>query len=119
VQNFEFLTAVTVKMNPLEFGNVAWKILWCAKYVNNNNKDNKSVALFRERTLPTERLPFVGEVSALRIEVCRVVSATEIYGRNLGFLDRSRYFFFQLAPQLYSRGWVDPVPDALTYQKIW
>jgi hypothetical protein len=23
VQNFEFLTAVTVKMNPLEFGNVA------------------------------------------------------------------------------------------------
>jgi hypothetical protein len=29
------------------------------------------------------------------------------------FLDRSRYFFFQVAPQLYSRGWVDPVPDPL------
>jgi hypothetical protein len=26
------------------------------------------------------------------------------YGRILGFLDRSRYFFFQVAPQLYSRG---------------
>jgi hypothetical protein len=25
-------------------------------------------------------------------------------GRNLGFLDRSRYFFFQVTPQLYSRG---------------
>jgi hypothetical protein len=24
---------------------------------------------------------------------------------NLGFLDRSRYFFFQVAPQLWSRGW--------------
>jgi hypothetical protein len=29
------------------------------------------------------------------------------------FLDRSRYFFFEVVPQLYSRGWVDPVPDPL------
>jgi hypothetical protein len=36
--------------------------------------------------------------------VCRVVSVTDSYGRILGFLDRSRYFFFQVAPQLYSRG---------------
>jgi hypothetical protein len=35
---------------------------------------------------------------------CHVVSVTDPYGRNLGFLDRSRYFFFQVAPQLYSRG---------------
>jgi hypothetical protein len=35
---------------------------------------------------------------------CHVVSVTNPYGRNLGFLDRSRYFFFQVAPQLYSRG---------------
>jgi CBS-domain-containing membrane protein len=33
-----------------------------------------------------------------------VVSVTDSYGRILGFLDRSRYFFFQVAPQLYSRG---------------
>jgi hypothetical protein len=26
------------------------------------------------------------------------------HGRILGFLDRSRYYFFQVAPQLYSRG---------------
>jgi hypothetical protein len=32
------------------------------------------------------------------------VSVTNPHGRNLGFLDRSRYFFFQVAPQLYSRG---------------
>jgi hypothetical protein len=48
---------------------------------------------------------------------CRVVSATDPYGRILGFLDRSRYYFFQVVPQLYSRGWVDPVPDPLLLRK--
>jgi hypothetical protein len=38
---------------------------------------------------------------------CHVVSVTDPYGRILGFLDRSRYFFFQVAPELYSQGWVD------------
>jgi hypothetical protein len=42
-----------------------------------------------------------------------MVSVTNPYGRNLGFLDTSRNFFFQVAPQLYSRGWVDPVPVPL------
>jgi hypothetical protein len=48
---------------------------------------------------------------------CHVVSVTDPYGRILGFLDRSRYFFFQVAPQLYSRGWVDPVQDSLLLRK--
>jgi hypothetical protein len=42
---------------------------------------------------------------------CRVVSVTDPYRRILGFLDRSHYFFFQVAPRLYSRGWVDPVSE--------
>jgi hypothetical protein len=42
-----------------------------------------------------------------------VVSTTVPYGRILGFLDRSSYFLFLVAPQLYSRGWVDSVPDSL------
>jgi hypothetical protein len=29
---------------------------------------------------------------------CCVVSTTDPYGRSLGFLDRSHYFFFQVAP---------------------
>jgi hypothetical protein len=29
---------------------------------------------------------------------CHVVSATDTYGRILGFLDQSGYFFFQVAP---------------------
>jgi hypothetical protein len=48
---------------------------------------------------------------------CRVVSATDRHGRILGFLDRSRYYFFQVALQLYSRGWEDPVPDPLLLRK--
>jgi hypothetical protein len=46
---------------------------------------------------------------------CHVVSVTDPYGRILGFLERR--LFFQVAPQLYSRGWVDPVPDPLRFIK--
>jgi hypothetical protein len=46
-----------------------------------------------------------------------VVRMTDLCGRNLDLLDRSCYFFFQVAPQLYSRGWVDPVPDPLLLRK--
>jgi hypothetical protein len=66
------------------------------------------MALVRERTIPTERAPLVGEVSA---------NVTNSYGRNLAFLDRSHYFFFRVAPHLYSWGWVDPVPDSLLVRK--
>jgi hypothetical protein len=46
----------------------------------------------------------VGEISAKFWGWCHVVSVTDPYGSILDFLDRSRYFFFPLAPQLYSRG---------------
>jgi hypothetical protein len=36
---------------------------------------------------------------------------------NLGFLDRGRYFFLQVAPRLSSRGFADPVPDLLLLRK--
>jgi hypothetical protein len=49
---------------------------------------------------------------------CRMVSATNLQGRVLGSLDWSCYFFFQAAPQLYSRVWVDPVPDSLLLRKF-
>jgi hypothetical protein len=35
---------------------------------------------------------------------CHAISMTDLYVGMLGFLDWSRYFFFQVAPQLYSRG---------------
>jgi hypothetical protein len=71
-------------------------------YLRNNN----SVALVGERTIPTEGQPLVGKVSAklLRTVGCHLISAEDPSGRILGFLDRNRYFFFQVAPHLYSRG---------------
>jgi hypothetical protein len=47
-----------------------------------------------------------------------VVSVMDPYGRILNFLDRSHYYFFQVVPELYSRGWVDPVPDPLLLRKF-
>jgi hypothetical protein len=49
-----------------------------------------------DRRLSAELVPTVAD------RRCHVVSVTGPYGRILGFLDRSRYFFFQVAPQLYS-----------------
>jgi hypothetical protein len=69
-----------------------------------SNIETNSVALARERTTPSKRPPRVGEVPA---NCCgyRLLRRQHngSLGRNLGFLDRSRYFFFQVAPQLYSR----------------
>jgi hypothetical protein len=48
---------------------------------------------------------------------CHVVSTMDIHGHILGFLDQSRYYFFQVSPQLYSRGCVDHVPDPLLLRK--
>jgi hypothetical protein len=48
---------------------------------------------------------------------CHVVRVMDPYGRIIGVLDRIRYLFFQVAPQLYSRGWVDPFPDPQLLRK--
>jgi hypothetical protein len=80
--------------------------------INNNNKAkdslllliNESLALVREQIIPTERPPLVGEVSAKFADRgCHMFSVTDTYGRIFDFLVRSRYFFFHVAPQLYSR----------------
>jgi hypothetical protein len=63
------------------------------------------MALVRERTIQTERPPLVGEVTAYFCGEGAAWSARRIpYGRILDFLDRNRYFFFQVARALYSRG---------------
>jgi hypothetical protein len=62
------------------------------KYIKKLN----SVAIVRKRTIPTER----SECQLLRVEGV-VWSAQRIpTAVNLGFLDRSRYFFIQVAPQV-------------------
>jgi hypothetical protein len=66
-----------------------------------------------DRRLSTKLVP-----TFLRIECATWLARRISYSRNLGFLDCSHYFFFQVAPQLYSRGWVEPRSRPTT-QKIW
>jgi hypothetical protein len=53
---------------------------------------------------PSDRRLSVKLVPTFAGRRCQVVSEKDPYGRILGFLDRGRYLFFQIAPQLYSRG---------------
>jgi hypothetical protein len=78
-----------------------------------------TVASVCKRTKPTESYPHSTTklVKNFSDRGCHVVSVTNPYGCILGFLDRSHYHFFQVAPQLYLRGWVDPVPDPLLFFK--
>jgi hypothetical protein len=63
------------------------------------------MALGCKRTIPMKRLPLVGEVSATFVDRVRhVVSETDPHSCILSFLDWNRYYFFQVGPQLYSRG---------------
>jgi hypothetical protein len=63
-----------------------------------------SMALVRERTIWSE------PHQLLRIEGV-AWSAQHLHGRIVGFVDQSRYIYIQLAPEFYSRGWMDPVSD--------
>jgi hypothetical protein len=59
------------------------------------------VALVRDRTIVTERPPLVGEIGTnlFAERGSHVIRVADPYVCNLGFLDRSRYFFFQVTPQ--------------------
>jgi hypothetical protein len=106
-------------LNNLFIKYAVYSLLFWHKFGTYYTSKLNSVAWVRERTIPTERPPLVSEVVPTSADRgCRVVSVTDPRGHNLGFLDRSRYFFFQVAPHLYSRGWVDPVPDPLLLRKF-
>jgi CBS-domain-containing membrane protein len=57
-----------------------------------------------ELSRPSERCFTTKLVAIFTDGECHVVSVTDPNGHILGFLDRSRYFFFQVVPQLHSRG---------------
>jgi hypothetical protein len=82
-------------------------------------KQTNSVAWVRRRELyrPSDRRLSAKLMPTLADRGCRVVSATNPPQSLIsGFLDRSRHFL-EIAPQLPSRGWVDPVLDPLLLWK--
>jgi hypothetical protein len=93
---------------------------WVSEWQTNKqtNRTN-SVAWVRRRELYrlSDRRLSEKLVPSLADRGCRVVSATNPPTVvNFGILDRSPYFF-EIAPQLSSRGWVDPVPDPALLRK--
>jgi hypothetical protein len=60
-----------------------------------------SVALVRDWTIPSDSHLSAKLVPTFSDRGCHVVSVTDPHGNIHGFLDRSHYFFFQVAPQLY------------------
>jgi hypothetical protein len=84
------------------------------KLIQHYNKTN-SVVWVREQAIPTERPPLVGEVTA------NFYGQRVPRGRDGSLRPYSRFsrqeplLFYQVSPQLYSRGWVDPVPDPLQF----
>ena len=80
-----------------------------------------SVALVRERTIPTERPPPVGEVSAnfLRIEGCHVVSATDPHGRLISVFYTGAATFCSSSSSIDLTRLSGPRSRPTTTQKIW
>jgi hypothetical protein len=79
------------------------------------------MALVREQTIPTERPPPVGEVSA---NFCGQRGVTWSAQRiptavNLCFLDRSRYFFYSSSSSIDLTRLSGPRSRPTTTQKIW
>jgi hypothetical protein len=77
-----------------------------------------SVAWVNERTIPTERQPLVGKVSAnfcgQRVPRSQRDESLRTYSR----VSRPEPLLLsQVTPQLYSLGWVDSVPDPLLLRK--
>jgi hypothetical protein len=71
----------------------------------------------RERTIPTAACRR-SLVPTFADKGYRVVSATDSHGRILGFLNWRCYFIFQADPQLFSWGWMNPVPDPPLLRKF-
>jgi hypothetical protein len=86
----------------------------CSFQINFNAKTKQSAnELYRpsDRHLSAKLVPTIADRGVSRSQ--RAWSLTAVSG----LLDRSRYFFLQVAPQLSSRGWVGPVPDPLLVRK--
>jgi hypothetical protein len=87
--------------------------MWKQRYIYNTqyyrlstNKQTKKLRGFSPRANYTDRVTAACRriySQLLPIDGYRVLSVADPYGRKLDFLDRRRYFFFQVVPQLYSR----------------
>jgi hypothetical protein len=79
-------------------------------------------ALVRKRSIPTERPPLVDKILVppfVDSGMSRGQRGGSLTVVNLSFLDRSRYFFFQVAPHLSSQMLSGPHSRSTATQKMW
>jgi hypothetical protein len=98
-------------------GHIKDQIIWMHTLEHTKlTKKTNSMVWVRERTIPAERPPLVGEVGAnscgASVPRCQRDGSLRPYSR---FSRQEPLLFYQVAPQLYSRGWLDPVPDPLHF----
>jgi hypothetical protein len=106
--NFSLLEYCSYLPYPVHYSNLRAKLIISFHGFNTPWPESAS-ELYR----PSDRRLLAKLVPTFADRRCHVVSVTDPHGRILAFLYRSHYVFFHVAPQLYSRGWVDPVPDPL------
>jgi hypothetical protein len=82
-----------------------FSIMWCITKINYTPLSESASEIYR----PSERRLSEKLARSFAYRQRHVVAVTDLYDRNLDFLQRSRYYFFQVAPILYLRGWVDPL----------
>jgi hypothetical protein len=77
-----------------------WQCKLTSIFLKETPRPESASELYRpsDRRLSAKLVPTIAD------RECHVVSMTDPYGRNLGLLDRSRYFVFQVIPQMCSRG---------------
>jgi hypothetical protein len=107
---------IVMEQKPLSselFGSCMSLAAVCIKLKNQTQWPESASELYRpsDLRLSVKLVPTFADIR------CHVVSVTDPYNHIFGFLERSRYFFFQVAPQLYSRSWVDLAPDPLLLRK--
>jgi hypothetical protein len=114
-----FRLSLFISLGSCNHCNVA-SFLWSNNFehtsLNNGLQTNKTNNKHRGLS---PRANYTNQVPTFTDGGCHVVSVMVPYGCNLGFLYQGRYFFFQVAPQLYSQGWVGPVPDPQLLREPW
>jgi hypothetical protein len=105
-----------------------WLTGWAADWSTGNKADGIVLLLNWQNKLRSLslRANYTDKVTAAcRWSYCHLLQIEDVawsawripYSLIIAFLDQSRYFSFQVASQLYSRGWVDPVPDLVLLKK--
>jgi hypothetical protein len=89
----------------------ALSTLWCQTNTKQTQWSESASELYRpnDRRLTAKWLPTFADRG---FHVVNVMNPYALYSR---FSRQEQKLFYQVAPQLYSRGWVDPVPDPLLF----